>query len=236
MKRNHGKMRRREALKIETYSQALKIAVRHGRKWGCVDRADQEDAACDAQLDTARRKLAELEAPENVRGRRAFAREYRDRQAKAELDSAAWFYHDKTPFETKYASDCAGDGDDGGEPAWLSDQGLGIDRLLDDVDGAFDAQRRRVQNAIFVVWRNARHCLATLRLVLVHGNDRSKSIRALLGNLPPTPANRELARQKYIRDLAELTRLFEARNRGNPGHAKKNSFCLKPPLSIGEEA
>ena len=47
---------------------------------------------------------------------------YREQEAKRDLKSAAWFYRDKTPFDTKYGEDC---GTGGGEPAWVSDRGRG---------------------------------------------------------------------------------------------------------------
>ena len=54
-------LRKREALKIETYRQAFKVAIRHGRKYGVAgDRA--EDIASDAYLVQARGALKRLTA------------------------------------------------------------------------------------------------------------------------------------------------------------------------------
>lgn len=61
MKRRHGKMRKREALKIETYNQALSAAVRHGRKYG-VDADRARDVASDAYLAKARGALRRITA------------------------------------------------------------------------------------------------------------------------------------------------------------------------------
>lgn len=61
MKRRHGKMRKREALKIETYNQALSAAVRHGRKYG-VDADRARDIASDAYLAKARGALRRITA------------------------------------------------------------------------------------------------------------------------------------------------------------------------------
>ncbi len=57
---------------------------------------------------------------------------YREGERIREKNSSEWFYHDKTPFETKYESDCGADG----EPAWVSDGGRGVAALQD--EAAFD--------------------------------------------------------------------------------------------------
>ena len=61
---------------------------------------------------------------------------YREREHLRELKSAAWFYRDKTSFDTKYAEDC---GTEGKEPAWVSDHGNGAKVLMTlvtyDLDG-----------------------------------------------------------------------------------------------------
>ena len=66
-----------------------------------------------------------------------FDRRYAEKEWKRELDSARWFYRDKTPFETKYDEDCISN--DGDEPAWVSDHGNGAKVLTTlvtyDLDG-----------------------------------------------------------------------------------------------------
>ena len=58
-------MRKREALKIETYRLAFKVAIRHGRKYGVAgDRA--EDIASDAYLVQARGALKRLTAKDQI--------------------------------------------------------------------------------------------------------------------------------------------------------------------------
>ena len=94
---------------------------------------------------------------------------YREDERIREKNSSEWFYHDKTPFETKYELDCGADG----EPAWVSDGGCGAATLREesafDLDGPEEPQwlvlwrrqrrlltkrQRAVLDALAIDWRN----------------------------------------------------------------------------------
>ena len=80
---------------------------------------------------------------------------YRERERIREKNSSAWFYHDKTPFETKYESDCGANG--GCEPAWVSDGGRGAAALLEEV--AFGSDGLEEDPQWLVLWRRQRRLL-----------------------------------------------------------------------------
>ena len=120
---------------------------------------------------------------------------YRANEQLRELKSAAWFYRDKTSFETKYAED--GGTTPGNEPAWVSDGGRGARVLsravsfdLDGEDGREDDPRRRGkltstwdmkwQAAKKRVRRNIPHALETLKLVYRNHDNVKESICSLV--------------------------------------------------------
>ena len=80
---------------------------------------------------------------------------YRERERIREKKSSEWFYHDKTPFETKYESDCRANGDC--EPAWVSDGGRGAAALRD--EAAFDLDGSEEEPQWLVLWRRRRRLL-----------------------------------------------------------------------------
>lgn len=85
-----------------------------------------------------------------------FGRRYREAEYRREADSARWFYHDKTPFETKYDEDCGmGDCE---EPAWVSDHGRGAAVSREIVERDIDGDRSG--HAWLVLWRRKRRELS----------------------------------------------------------------------------
>lgn len=72
-----------------------------------------------------------------------------------EKKSSEWFYHDKTPFETKYESDCGTNG--GCEPAWISDCGCGAAALREEV--AFNLDGPEEDPQWLILWRQQRRKL-----------------------------------------------------------------------------
>ena len=120
---------------------------------------------------------------------------YRASEQLRELKSAAWFYRDKTSFETKYAED--GGTTPGNEPAWVSDGGRGATVLsravsfdLDGEDGREDDPKRRgrLTSTWDMKWRAAKkrvrrnipHALTTLKLVYKNHNNQRESICSLV--------------------------------------------------------
>ena len=80
---------------------------------------------------------------------------YRERERIREKKSSEWFYHDKTPFETRYESDCGANG--GCEPAWASDGGRGAAALLEEV--AYDLDGPEEGPQWLVLWHRRRRLL-----------------------------------------------------------------------------
>ena len=80
---------------------------------------------------------------------------HRERERIREKKSSEWFYHDKTPFETKYESDCGANG--GCDPAWASDGGRGAAALLEEV--AYDLDDPGEEPLWLVLWRRRRRLL-----------------------------------------------------------------------------
>ena len=120
-----------------------------------------------------------------------FDRRYRNAEFLRERKSAAWFYRDKTPFETKYAEDC----DKGHrEPAWVSDAGRGTFEMRSvaeyDIDGPekepvwlvlwrrkrreLKPKHRKILDALAVDWRTA--CAAKVAGVSRPTVDQCKKI------------------------------------------------------------
>ena len=79
-----------------------------------------------------------------------FDRRYREAEGLREKKSAAWYYHDKTSFETKYAEDS----DDLREPAWVSDKGRGTFELRSVAEADLDGVPR--EPLWLVLWRKKR--------------------------------------------------------------------------------
>ena len=127
MKRNHGKMRKREALKIALYNKALEVAVRHGRKWGCVDRADQEDAAGEAYLAAARKALDRLDRP-GIRTAEGFAATVAYRETRMQLRKN---HTEKKHFEKSFLRLDEPDPERRIEPG---DGGAGVERVVQALD------------------------------------------------------------------------------------------------------
>ncbi len=118
----------------------------------------------------------------------------RSRRPAAAQSTAAWYYRDKTPFETKYAEDC---GRDGKEPAWVSDHGEGAETVVGlvsyaphgDKDCADDASKpsgrtsdwnRRRKSALERVRRRLPHALETLKLIVRNRGNRKESTCSLV--------------------------------------------------------
>ena len=80
---------------------------------------------------------------------------YRERERIREKNSSECFYRDKTPFETRYESDCGANGDR--DPAWASDGGRGAAALLDEV--AYDLDGPEEEPQWLVLWRRRRRLL-----------------------------------------------------------------------------
>ena len=128
---------------------------------------------------------------------------YREKEQKREVDSARWFYRDKTSFETKYGEEC---GRNGEEPAWVSDGGKGAESAIgivsyalhgnedceDDVkkpgSRASDWNRRR-KSALERVRRQLPHALKTLKLIIRNRDNRKESICSLVKSLLATRKN-----------------------------------------------
>ena len=102
---------------------------------------------------------------------------YREKEHRRDKNSAEWFYHDKTPFETKYESDCRANGDC--EPAWVSDCGRGAAALQ--YEAAFDLDGSEDEPRWLVLWRRRRRLL-------------TKKQRAVLDALAVDWRNRPAAR------------------------------------------
>lgn len=90
----------------------------------------------------------------------------------------------------------------------LSDNGISIDRMTDEIDRALESlseNRRKRYNALRKrLERNkAKHAVKTLRLVTANGSDREKSIRMLaLAN----GTSLDAAKAKYWADLHTIER------------------------------
>ena len=80
---------------------------------------------------------------------------YRERERIREKNSSECFYRDKTPFETRYESDCGANGDR--DPAWASDGGRGAAALLEEV--AYDLDGPEEEPQWLVLWRRRRRLL-----------------------------------------------------------------------------
>ena len=80
---------------------------------------------------------------------------FHERERIREKNSSAWFYHDKTPFETRYESECGANGDH--EPAWVSDCGRGAAALLEEV--AYDLDGPEEKPQWLDLWRRQRRLL-----------------------------------------------------------------------------
>ena len=106
---------------------------------------------------------------------------YREQERLRELKSAAWFYRDKTPFETKYGED--GD-DEGNEPAWVSDNGQGAEAIWRDAENSADSSEQGRQKRLFAAlakaWRVSPALAKTLRLIVKNGKNRRESIWTLM--------------------------------------------------------
>ena len=76
---------------------------------------------------------------------------YAEAERIREKKSAAWFYRDKTSFETKYTSDC---GPDGEEPAWASDGGRGASEHYATLGALLDLPEK--EPLWLVLWRRKR--------------------------------------------------------------------------------
>ena len=81
---------------------------------------------------------------------------YREKEHRRDKNSAEWFYHDKTPFETKYDADCRANGDC--EPAWVSDDGSGAVALHAEISDDLDDEPGKPN--WLVLWRRQRRRLA----------------------------------------------------------------------------
>ena len=88
-----------------------------------------------------RKALLAIEDPDKGIVFDDFDLRYREQEAKRDLKSAAWFYRDKTPFETKYGEDCE---DDKGKPS-----------------GKTSDRNRRRKSALERVRRQLPHALET---------------------------------------------------------------------------
>ena len=90
----------------------------------------------------------------------------------------------------------------------LSDNGVGVNRMLDEIDLSFESlseNRRKRYNALRKrLERNrAKHTVATLRLITANGSDRARSIRMLaLAN----GISENAAKAKYWADLHTIER------------------------------
>ena len=141
-----------------------------------------------------RKALLAIEDPDKGIVFDDFDLRYREQEAKRDLKSAAWFYRDKTPFETKYGEDC---GPGGEEPAWTSDGGRGAETSLGivsyalhgDEDCEDDAAKpsgktsdwnRRRKSALERVRRRLPHALETLKLIIRNIDNRKESICSLV--------------------------------------------------------
>ena len=128
---------------------------------------------------------------------------YREHEAERDMKSAAWFYRNKTPFETKYGEDC---GPHGEEPAWTSDGGQGAETsigivsyaLHGDEDCEDDATKpsgktsdrnRRHKSALERVRRQLPHALKTLKLIIRNIDNRKESICSLVKSRLSTRRN-----------------------------------------------
>ena len=79
------------------------------------------------------------------------ANRYFEKVMKSERNSAEWFYHNKTSFETKYDEDCGDEGND--EPSWVTDEGRGSFEHYAILASVFDRRR----NPLWLkLWRQKR--------------------------------------------------------------------------------
>lgn len=132
-----------------------------------------------------------------------FDRRYREKEAKRDLKSAAWFYRDKTPFDTKYGEDC---GTGGAEPPWVSDGGQGAETSVGIVSFALHGDEdcedddtkpsgissdwnRRRKSALERVRRRLPHAVETLKLIIRNADNRKESICSLVKSLLSTRKN-----------------------------------------------
>ena len=70
--------------------------------------------------------------------------------------------------------------DDASEPAWRSDNGEGVERMLDAIDNTENYYERRAKAAREFVRRNAPRLLPVLNLILKNGSNRKESIWSML--------------------------------------------------------
>ena len=95
-----------------------------------------------------------------------------------------------------------------GKMRHLSDNGIGLERMMDEVDRTLEtlSENRRTRLEALrkrLVRNKAKHAVATLRLITANGNDRGKSIRMLaLANGTSLAA----AKAKYWADLHTIER------------------------------
>ena len=153
-----------------------------------------------------------------------FDRRYREAEWLREKKSAAWYYRNKLSLEAKYEADCGQEACN--EPAWVSDRGKSAAALLAKAAQALDGDEDREDNpsrssgvsptrsskreaALKRVRRNLPHAIETFKLILKNIDNRKESIFELMRLQKSFPPSRELARQKYKRDLADLMRLFK---------------------------
>ena len=104
-----------------------------------------------------------------------FAAAYAGWRAHQEEAAASRYYAHTVPLDTALALEADND-----EPAWLSDEGRGVARILSALEGNATAELRR-QAALKRVRRTVPHCLKTLQLVMKNGKNRRKSICEIAG-------------------------------------------------------
>ena len=141
-----------------------------------------------------RKALLAIEDPDKGIVFDDFDLRYREQEAKRDMKSAAWFYRDKTPFDTKYGEDC---GPGGEEPAWTTDGGQGAETSIGIVSFALHGDEdceddkgkpsgktsnwsRRRKSALERVRRQLPHALETLKLIIKNIDNRKESICSLM--------------------------------------------------------
>ena len=142
----------------------------------------------------ARQALLAIEDPAKDILLDDFDLRYREQERTRNQKSAAWFYRDKTPFDTKFGEDGGRNGED---PAWTSDRGQGAETSVGIVSHALhgdenaedDATKpsgvssdwnRRRKSALERVRRRLPHAAETLKLIIKNRDNRKESICSLV--------------------------------------------------------
>jgi len=134
----------------------------------------------------ARDILVALERPEDGFVFDDFDRRYTAAERKREKDAAAWYYRDKTSFETKY--DAETDGHD--EPSWVSDAGRGEFELESVVSYVLDGTPKDPR--WLVLWRKKRRQLKPKHRAILDAlgiNWQTAAAARIAGSTRPTVDN-----------------------------------------------